>query len=312
MSQLSQYNQNVSIIITAYNKEHYLKDAINSALAQTYPFIDVAIIDDGSTDNTENLVRSYGNKVRYIYQQNSGVSSARNLGILSTLSPFIVFLDGDDVLENNMVSVLLSALNDHTECAVAYGGYRTTNQDGHLVALSDLNKPSGSVFEKMCCGTILAMSGCLVRRPLLAQTGIFDTSLSQIEDRDFWMRLAYYYNFIFVPQYVVDYRSCESSLARNFEDQHRAAPIFLNKMEYFISKRDKQHCLMRALRKHVYAHAPLVCAQDAYIAYENADYITARKMFVKSICMMPSMLRNRGIIAMLVRSYLPFLRNLHK
>ena len=86
----------ISVVIPTYNHAHYLVDAVNSALAQSYPYVEILVGDDGSTDNTAEIMQRYGNQVRYIRQENRGLSGARNSGILAAQGEYIALLDADD------------------------------------------------------------------------------------------------------------------------------------------------------------------------------------------------------------------------
>ncbi len=87
----------VSVVIPTYNYAHFIGEAIESILAQTFPISEIIVVDDGSTDNTEQIIAAYGNKVRYIKQENSGVCAARNFGVENSSGDFIAFFDADDI-----------------------------------------------------------------------------------------------------------------------------------------------------------------------------------------------------------------------
>ena len=86
----------VSVIIPNYNYAHYLREAIDSALGQTYPHIEIIVVDDGSKDGSDEVIRSYGDRIRSVFQQNKGVSAARNAGVISGSGEYVAFLDADD------------------------------------------------------------------------------------------------------------------------------------------------------------------------------------------------------------------------
>lgn len=102
----------VSIIIPSYNAEIFIKETLESVFGQTYNLIEVIIIDDGSTDNTSNLVKKvYGSRVKYFYQENKGVSAARNLGYQKSKGEYVLFLDSDDIIERNFLKNKINALS---------------------------------------------------------------------------------------------------------------------------------------------------------------------------------------------------------
>ena len=103
----------VSSIVPVFNGERYLEEAINSMLAQEYPDMEVLIVDDGSTDDTAAIARSYGGRIRYRYQPNAGLSAARNTGIRETSGDLIAFLDADDVWSEEKIVTQIRYLNAH-------------------------------------------------------------------------------------------------------------------------------------------------------------------------------------------------------
>lgn len=116
-------NNMISIIIPAYNAEKYIERSINSVLNQSYPDIELIVVNDGSTDRTSKILESYGDKIRYFYQENRGVASARNLGIEIANGNYIAFLDSDDYLDQffceRMITNAISSNSDIVVCNLA-------------------------------------------------------------------------------------------------------------------------------------------------------------------------------------------------
>ena len=98
----------VSIIIPNFNQARFVVSAIESALGQTYPFFEIIVVDDGSTDNSREVVARFGNKVRYMWQKNQGLAGARNTGIKAAKGEFIGLLDADDEWERNFLDSMLA------------------------------------------------------------------------------------------------------------------------------------------------------------------------------------------------------------
>src|SRR5215204_1649122 len=119
----------VSVVIPCYNQAHFLAEAITSALAQTYPHLDIVVVDDGSTDNTGEVAAGYPG-VRYVRQANQGLAAARNTGLRHSHGSYLVFLDADDRLLPQAVEVGLRQLQVHPECAFAFGKWRQIAVDG--------------------------------------------------------------------------------------------------------------------------------------------------------------------------------------
>jgi glycosyltransferase involved in cell wall biosynthesis len=207
----------VSIVIPAYNYAHYLPVAVDSALAQTHAPVEVMVIDDGSSDNTPEVMAAYGDRVVYIRQENRGLSGTRNRGLHEARYDRIVFLDADDVLLPTMVERCLATM-------------REAGEDGVLVAcLSQYVDENGTPLRKSPPRTTeicelgarsfafknrFQPSAALVcRGPMLAAGG-FDESLTSSEDRDAWLRVARH-GKVLLPEPLLQYRIHTTSMSRN-------------------------------------------------------------------------------------------------
>jgi len=180
----------VSIIIPCYRQAYYLPTAIDSALNQTYPNVEVIVINDGSDDDTEAVAARYGNRLRYVYQDNGGLSSARNAGIAQATGDFIMFLDSDDELHEDALAVLMQGQSAHSDSAVVMG-YR--NFTGELTRewLEPIYPPTVDIpFPKMLFGNLMPVHCWLVPRCLVDAVGGFSSSLRSLEDWDLWLRLC--------------------------------------------------------------------------------------------------------------------------
>src|SRR5829696_1766997 len=122
----------VSVVIPCYNQAHYLGEAIESVLAQSYPYIEIVVIDDGSTDNTSKVAGSYSG-VCCIRQDNQGLSAARNTGLRHSEGEYVVFLDADDRLLPEALQAGIECLQTNPECAVTFGHYRLIASDGSFL-----------------------------------------------------------------------------------------------------------------------------------------------------------------------------------
>jgi len=123
----------VSVIIPCYNQAHFLDEAIESVLTQTYPNREIIVVDDGSTDNTAEVAGRYS-AVRHIYQENAGPSAARNTGVTKSRGEYLVFLDADDRLLPEALEIGVDCLRQHPECAFVSGHCRLIVTDGSLLA----------------------------------------------------------------------------------------------------------------------------------------------------------------------------------
>lgn len=299
----------VSVIIPAYNSAWCVAEAIDSALSQTYPEVEVLVVNDGSTDNTLQILEGYGSRIRVLTQPNAGLSAARNAGILSTAGDFLVFLDADDRLLPAMVERLLAPMLENPGCAVAYGGFYQIDGDGRRFGESSLDRPSGRVFEILTGDGLIQICAAMVRRSSLARSGLFDPMLRQIEDRDLWMRLAFYYEFAFVPEFIAEYRSTPGSMSRNWNERKKASELIVRKFAVFVKAHGLPRGLVRDFRRSIFSHHPNQCIQDAFVHYWAGRYREAARKGLEGVCAAPGFLRNRGVVAMIARSCLRSLRS---
>ena len=189
----------VSVIIPTYNREKFISECVQSVLAQTLPAREIIIVDDGSTDATYNILRDLGfnslstkkTVLRYFFQQNRGVSSARNLGIKEARSEYIALLDSDDLWLKSKLDRQVSAFqNDtqssrlcHTDEIWIRNGVRVNQHKKH-------KKHGGNVFQsclKLCC---ISPSSAMMHRSVFEDFGFFDADLPACEDYDFWLRYS--------------------------------------------------------------------------------------------------------------------------
>ncbi|MGQ9784098.1 MAG: glycosyltransferase family 2 protein [Armatimonadota bacterium] len=311
----NQAKPKVSIIIPVYNGAAFIGEAVESALAQDYNNIEVVVVNDGSTDDTETVLKPYMGNIIYVKQENAGLSAARNRGILSSSGEYLAFLDADDILLPHMVSTLLPPLLADPSCGLAYGGYYMIDSDGRKFGETDLTQPSGHLFRELVKGIVIILVGSLlVRRSVLARSGLFDPMLRQLEDRDLWLRIAYYSNLVFVPVHVACYRSSQFSMSRNWQERKRASELLVRKFKLFLDAVGEPPELARKLKRDLFSHRPRQCVQDAFVHYWAGRYDLALRKMVEGVICDPRYLRNRGVVAVIVKSFVASVkrRNLRK
>ncbi len=180
----------ISVIVPAYNQSRYLGAAIGSALAQTYADLEVIVVDDGSTDKTREVALGFvDSRVRYVFQENQGLSAARNTGIRHATGKFLTFLDSDDLFLPEKLSVLLGAFEKNQALGFVAG---------QAVLIDEQGRELGEIFDKgipedtseLLLGNPLHVGSVLLRREWQAKVGFFDEALRSYEDWDLWLRLA--------------------------------------------------------------------------------------------------------------------------
>jgi glycosyltransferase involved in cell wall biosynthesis len=192
-------NTIVSVIIPTYNRARMLKEAIDSVLAQEYKDFELLVVDDGSTDNTLDLLQPYGQRLTLIQQQNRGVSAARNAGIAAASGRYISFLDSDDLWQGQKLTRQVHFFTLHPEALICQteeiwirNGQRVNPKVRH-------KKLSGMIFEPSLHLCLVSPSAVMIRRSLFEEVGFFDESLPACEDYDLWLRVSCRY-----PIYLID------------------------------------------------------------------------------------------------------------
>jgi teichuronic acid biosynthesis glycosyltransferase TuaG len=206
----------VSAIVTSYNYGRFLPEAVESVLDQTYPKLEIVVVDDGSTDETRQLVSRYENRgVRYVYQPHSGPGQARNRGLESTSGSLVAFLDADDTWLPDKISLQVGHLRRHPELALvgahAYGCDESLRITGVVHAATD---ESAQLFDRLLVhNVVLNPSSVLIRRSALQRVGGF-SEIPLAEDWDTWLKIARTFPVGFVDRPLANVRHHDRSLSR--------------------------------------------------------------------------------------------------
>jgi len=225
----------VSFIIPTHNYGRYVVEAVESALAQTYRNFEIIVVDDGSTDNTPELMAPLQDRVCYIRQEQRGPSAARNAGIKVARGELIAFLDADDVWLPHKTATQVSYLVAHPEIGLVCGrtrrtgnqakdqpriGYRRRRALRKLITLE-----AGAAFNNLFLSprNYIATSTVMLRRQCLDLVGDFDESLFRVEDLNLWLRVARHFGIARLPEILALHRFHESNLALDREAMRKAA-----------------------------------------------------------------------------------------
>src|SRR5437762_4473253 len=229
----------VSIIIPCYNQAQFLREAIQSALVQTYSHREIFIVDDGSTDNTAEVTAGFAG-VRYIRQENAGVSTARNTGLKESRGEYLVFLDADDRLLPEALEIGVDCLRQHPECAFASGFCRLIVADGSLLGKPEqLCIARDHYLEFLRRNYIWCPSSVIYRRSALETVKGFNTSLGRAEDYDLFLRITKDHPIFCHTQFVADYRLHGSSRSADHSAMLRDTLKALNAQWDFVKQSDR-------------------------------------------------------------------------
>ncbi len=180
----------VTIIIPCYNQGKFLGESIDSALKQTYPHVQVIVVDDGSTDTTPEVARSYGDRIRLIRKENEGRAVARNTGILEAEGDWLLFLDSDDYLRLDAVEKHIEALSARPSGVVFHSGWQSVDISGKVFNEDNPQPLDTDPFHGLIAGLCPHVGAVMVQRSVFATAGIFDERVVPQEDWDMWLRLA--------------------------------------------------------------------------------------------------------------------------
>ena len=212
--------EGVSIIVPAYNYAEFIEQALESALAQTYPNIEIVVVDDGSTDQTPVILRRYADRIRIVTQDNLGLAAARNTGLREASHGLVAFLDADDVLLPGMVSLLHGTLAlVGGECALVAANHSYIDASGR--PLDKYPRGPQETVEVTRKDLLLrnrfATCGVLARRDALVALGGFNEELARVEDRDLWLRLVERRQILQVPDVLCQVRLHFRNMSKDAE-----------------------------------------------------------------------------------------------
>ena len=210
-----EFNPLVSIVIPVYNGSNYMREAIDSALAQTYTNIEVIVVNDGSTDNTEEIAKSYGDKIRYFVKENGGVATALNLAIKEAKGEYISWLSHDDIYYPNKIQRQIEVLRElEDKNTILFSDFAIINQKTKIKSyfclqiahpIYKLNQPLYPILHGLIHGCSL-----LIPKKCFDEIGYFDNTLKTTQDYDLWFKMFPKYKLSYIPEFLVKSRAHDS------------------------------------------------------------------------------------------------------
>jgi glycosyltransferase involved in cell wall biosynthesis len=226
----------VDVIIPAFNAARYLPFAIESVISQTFDDWQILLVDDGSTDNTGDVVAPfvsrYDSKIKYIKQENRGLPAARNTAIRESTSEFLALLDADDVWLPCRLQDSMKVLAEHPQAGLSYGLIVRIDPDGRLGSTwaGNLKDVEGRIAPHIYMRNVdLPCPTITFRRRCIDEVGMFDEGMSATEDRDLWLRIALRYEVVFVPKVLAYYRMSPNSMSTDPRRMLQAQEQFIRK-----------------------------------------------------------------------------------
>lgn len=224
-------NPLVSVIIPAYNSGKYIAQAIDSVLGQTYGPIEIIVINDGSTDDTGDIVKAYGDKVRSIHQENQGPSAARNAGITGAKGEYIAFLDADDAWLPGKIEKQVKVMEKRPELGLVCSGSYVVDKDDRVITEWNMPESGEETFESVYDQNFILCLTVMVRKECLDKVGLFDGSLFLSQDYDLWLRIIKHYPFHYVNEPLARYRVHSTNITRSIRKRYDNNLAVVNKPE---------------------------------------------------------------------------------
>ncbi|MGB8658701.1 MAG: glycosyltransferase [Candidatus Zixiibacteriota bacterium] len=198
----------VSVVIPTYNSAHFLGEALQSVFDQTFKDYELIVVDDGSTDETKQIVAEYGDKIKYIFQENSGPASAKNNGIRNSVGKYIAFLDADDLWLPTKLEKQVKTFQQSPELAMIFTEHSVFNDRGIYLALIGKRKRliKGDIARNIFLHNGVATPTVIVRKEIFNKIGLFEEDLCMAEDDNMWVRIAVNFKVELIDEPLVKIR----------------------------------------------------------------------------------------------------------
>ena len=242
---------NISVVIPSYNRKEFLKRSIDSAINQTKKPLEIIVVDDGSTDGTEAMIKSDYDFVKFIKQKNKGVSAARNIGIKVSIGEWICFLDSDDEWKKDKLEKQINVMKSnpgykffHSNEIWIKNGLRINQKKKH-------KKYGGDIFDKCLDMCRISPSSVMIDKTVFDEVGNFNEDLVVCEDYELWLRICDKYRVFFIDEpLIIKYGGHQGQLSYSIEsiENHR-----IKALEYLIlenlNRKNKRHAIQMLLSK---------------------------------------------------------------
>jgi len=217
----------VSVVIPTHNSGKFIGDAVQSVLAQTRPCHEVIVIDDGSTDETQDVLQRFKGQIKYLYQEKQGPSAARNAGIKTAQGQYICFLDSDDLWSPNKIELQQSFMEQHSDIDFVFSDQDEFHGE-NILKESLLRKssfyseitsqvPIRDPIKKLLLENFIPTSSVMVRRDCFEKAGLFDEKLPLCNDRDMWLRIAAHCSIGCLPLLLGRKRAHKTNISNDSE-----------------------------------------------------------------------------------------------
>ena len=261
----------VTVIVPSYNSRAFVTAAVDSVLSQSYPNVELIVVDDGSTDDTKQVLENYGDKIRYLFKTNGGVSLARNFGIEQARGEYVAFLDADDSWLPEKLEKQIEAINSSPNAGAAHTSFYLGNQNLEIVGKRKPLRSIRNVLEDLFfVGNVIGTpSSVVAKKSIFEEIGGFDPELSQCADWDMWIKLALKTDFAFVDEPLIIYRQHDGNMSKNARLLETDSTLMFEKAFKLYDLPNE----ITARRNSVYGKNYTVLAGSYYQAGQYRDFI---------------------------------------
>lgn len=207
----------ISIIIPCFNQGHYLSEALISVINQTFTDWEAIVVDDGSEDETRQVTTQFNDsRIRYIFQENRGLSAARNVGIRAAGSEIIALLDADDIWREDYLQTVKATFDNYPEAIAVYCGFTYIDSDGNQIGVPQHREVPPDEFSSVILQkNWLVPSSVVFQKQMVEKVDYFDEDLQAVEDWDMWVKMSRHGPFVGIPLIMVKYRLHDSNMSKD-------------------------------------------------------------------------------------------------
>lgn len=252
---MQESNPLVSIIVPYYKQAAFIAESVRSAKTQGYPNIEIILVDDGSPDPVEPLLREIGH-LQIVRTENAGVSAARNTGFQRSAGEYLIFLDSDDVLMPGAIEAHLKAMRARPEAGLSFGAIRIIDETGREIRPPHICRARKDYFRMLLEGNPIGCpAAAMIRKQAFIDAGFFETSLRNAEDYDLYLRIARQKPLVRLTQCVAEYRQHAGGKSHIKDRQLRTTLAVLDRIQNVLTESERKRLPYARRRwKHTFCH----------------------------------------------------------
>lgn len=205
----------VSVVTPTYNRADFIREAVDSVLSQSFRDLEMIVVDDGSRDNTRDVLASCldDGRLHYVFQENQGQSVARNKGIRAARGEYICFLDSDNYWLPGKLEASVRFMDAHPDVDILYGDNISIDEEGRIISKDNMKRHSGRITGLLLHDNFISNNTVMVRRECFEQLGGFNEKDRLAEDYELWLRMSTRYTFHYLPEYMAAYRVMDDQIS---------------------------------------------------------------------------------------------------